>query len=561
MAPREGALVRSVVLLVDSDETTRARGEAELARYRDAYEVRAAADADEAERVVAELAGQATPLALLLVALPGTPAPSTLLQAAAAAHPACRRAYLVEFGAWGEAEVATEIRRGIARGEADFYVLTPSRLGDDVFHRAVTELLYEHARSNPAGDPRQFIVVAERWSPLGHDVRQVLGRNGIPHVHYEPGSSRAAELLAGNALPSASVVVRTPRGDLLIDPSAADLARQYGVALDLTDRHDFDLVVVGAGPGGLAAAISAASEGLSVLVVERAGIGGQAASSSRIRNYPGFARGISGAELTQRAYQQAWAFGVEFLHMREVLGMVASGDGYDLEIGGCPTVHARAVLLAMGVAYRRLDVATVEGFLDRGVYYGAAVAEARPGPDSDVVVVGGGNSAGQAALHLARGVRSVILVTRKPTLGATMSQYLRTEIDNVPTITVRTECHVVDGGGADHLEWLALRRGGTDERVAASAAFLFIGGEARTGWLPDLVHRDRAGYVCTGAAAATEGRSPTMFETSAPGVFAIGDVRAGSVKRVASAVGEGSVVVPHITAHVALAGPRPPRAS
>jgi thioredoxin reductase (NADPH) len=527
---------------------------AELARYETSYDVRAFRDTADAATTMAELAVAGIPVALVLVALPGTAGPVHLLRTATACHPSAKRAYLVEFGAWGEPELATEIRRGIAAGDADYYVLAPWRQGDEVFHRAVTELLYEHARSNPTAEPRHFVVVADRWSARGHELRQVLGRNGIPHVHYEPGSSRAAQVVDPGALAAGDAVVITPRGEVLVDPSPADLARQYGVTIDLTDPRDVDLVVVGAGPGGLAAAISAASEGLSVLVVERSGIGGQAATSSRIRNYPGFAHGITGAELTQRSYQQAWAFGVEFLHMREVTGLTPADDGYDVEIDGCPSVHTCAVLLAVGAAYRRLDVPSVEAFLDRGVYYGASVAEARPAPDSDVVVVGGGNSAGQAALHLARGVRSVTIVTKKGALGTTMSQYLRAEIDTMPNISVRTGCEVVDGGGDDHLGWVVLRDD-REERVAVDAAFLFIGTEAQTPWLPASIRRDPGGYVLTGtdAGSGTASWVPGPYETSARGVFAVGDARSGSVKRVASAVGEGSIVVPHITAHIATA--------
>ncbi|MGH9086303.1 MAG: FAD-dependent oxidoreductase [Acidimicrobiales bacterium] len=552
MASPGGLAARPAIVVVDGQDSL-GGAERELQRYAAAYDVHAVADGAEAAALLAELGATGVPVALLLVALPGTPDPGDLLRAATAHHPAAKRAYLVEFGAWGDREMASEIRRGIATGEADYYVLTPWRLGDEVFHRAVSELLYEHARSNPTAEPRHFVVVADRWSALGHEVRQVLGRNGIPHVHYEPGSPRAASLLRGRAVDQGEVAVITPRGELLVDPSAADLARQYGVTIDLTERREVDLVVVGAGPGGLAAAISAAAEGLSVLVVERSGIGGQAASSSRIRNYPGFSHGITGAELTQRIYQQAWAFGVEFLHMREVTSLAPRGDGYDVEISDCATVHTRTVLLAVGVSYRRLDVPAVEAFLGRGVYYGAAVAEARPARDSDVVVVGGGNSAGQAALHLARTVRSVTIVTRKGALGSTMSQYLHAEIDNVPSISVRKDCEVVGGGGARHLEWLVLRDEDREERVPVDAAFLFIGGEAQTTWLPELVRRDAAGYVLTGTDAAPGGAGPRpgAYETSAPGVFAVGDVRAGSVKRVASAVGEGSIVVPHITAHLA----------
>jgi thioredoxin reductase (NADPH) len=305
----------------------------------------------------------------------------------------------------------------------------------------------------------------------------------------------------------------------------------------------------------LAAAISAASEGLSVLVIEREGIGGQASSSSRIRNYLGFSRGVSGAELAQRAYQQAWAFGVEFVHMSDVTGMRELYGRYELDIGGHPSVIGCAVLLAMGVSYRRIGVPAIEELLGRGVYYGASVAEARSLAGADVHVIGGGNSAGQAALHLARSARHVTIVTRKPTLGSTMSSYLRQEIEGVGNISTKFSCTLVDGGGDDHLRWVELRdAAGRTERVPSDAVFLFIGGVPRTEWLPSFIDRDPSGYVLTGndLPASASDRVRTMFETSAPGVFAVGDVRAGSVKRVASAVGEGSIVVPHVTSHVAL---------
>lgn len=553
-----GRSSRAAIVLVDPVEQ-RSSVEAELRRrYTDVYELRTCEGPADAEQVLEELARAGRHVALVLVASPAIPHAGRVLAHAEELHPASKRALLVEFGSWGDPEVAGEIRRSMASGDADYYVLRPWSPGDELFHRTVTEFLFEFSRSNPTAEPRQFVVLADRWSARGHQLRQLLARNGIPHVHYEPPAPEAAELLSRHGdVDLVAPAVITPHGELLVDPGDADLARQYGVNTALDGREEFDLVVVGAGPGGLAAAISAAAEGLSVLVVEREGIGGQAATSSRIRNYLGFSRGISGAELAQRAYQQAWAFGVEFLHMCEVTGLRRAADRYAVELGRMPHVSAPAVLLAMGVTYRRLGIEPLEALLGRGVYYGSSVSEARGLAGADVLVVGGGNSAGQAALHLARAACNVTIVTRKPTLGSTMSQYLRQEIEGLPNIDVRYCCTVVDGGGDDHLRWVSLRdAGGATEPVAADAMFLFIGGVPRTGWLPPAVERDDAGYVSTGdQVTLPTARPPAMFETSAPGVFAVGDVRSGSVKRVASAVGEGSIVVPHITAHVATASP------
>ncbi|HEX6310633.1 MAG TPA: FAD-dependent oxidoreductase [Acidimicrobiia bacterium] len=533
------------IVAVDSDSDARACIQAELTRrYGSDFQIVCRERRDDTELELTRLRDAGVSVALVLAASPGG---AELLSEAARLHPDSKRALLVEFGAWGDPEIASEIRSAIASGCADYYVLKPSRHADALFHRSVSEFLHEHSRANPSAEPREFVVIAPRWSPRGHEIRRLLAGNGIPHVFYEAGSPGARRLLdERDLIAHEEPVVITVRGDVLVDPTDAELARNYGVTTALEGRSEFDLVVVGAGPAGLAAAISAAAEGLSVLVVECAGIGGQASSSSRIRNYPGFSRGVSGAELAQRAYQQAWAFGVEFLHMREVTGLREEGGRYVVEVPNEPDITAAAVVLAVGVAYRRSEIPGIEALLGRGVYYGASVSEAGSVAGGDVFVIGGGNSAGQAALHLARSAAHVTLTTRRSSLADTMSQYLRDEIAGVENITVRTGCSIVDGGGDQHLEWIEVcGDDGTTQRVGADAVFLFIGGVPRTQWLPSTIARDDAGYVLTGNDAAT------LFETSLPGVFAVGDVRAHSVKRVASAVGEGSIVVPYVLARVA----------
>ena len=306
---------------------------------------------------------------------------------------------------------------------------------------------------------------------------------------------------------------------------------------ELRDPGRFDVVVAGAGPAGLAAAVYASSEGLRTLVVERESIGGQAGSSSRIRNYLGFQRGVSGGELATRAYQQAWVFGTTFLLMREATGLRVADDGHVVTISDGTEIETRSVVLAMGVSYLRLGIPALEALAGSGVFYGASPSDAQQFTGGDVFVVGGGNSAGQAAVHLSRYAANVTLLVRGSNLSSTMSQYLLDEIEAVRNVDVRLSTEVVDGSGEGRLEQLLLRGGdGVTTTVRADALFVLIGARPHTEWLPPELERDARGFVITGA----------DFETSLQGVFAIGDVRAGSVKRVASAVGEGSVVIQQV---------------
>jgi thioredoxin reductase (NADPH) len=352
-------------------------------------------------------------------------------------------------------------------------------------------------------------------------------------------------------------------GTALIDPTNAEIARAYGVKTELVEEHEFDVVIVGAGPAGLSAAVAASSEGLHTLVVEEEAIGGQAGSSSLIRNYLGFSRGVSGAELAQRAYQQAWVFGTTFLLMRKVTALRSSGRGHTVVISDGTEVTAPTVILATGVSYRRLEIPSLEGLTGRGVFYGASVSEARGLTGEDVYVVGGGNSAGQAALHLSRFARRVAVAVRGPRLAEGMSHYLCDELTAAPNITVLLDTEIIGGGGEGHLEHLQLRHRTTGEisTVPAAALFVMIGAHPHSDWLPPEIARDRWGYVLTGSDigvdpfSPTSGeRSPATYETSVHGVFAVGDIRHGSVKRVAAAVGEGSVLLQHVLLHVSPPG-------
>ncbi|HEU4658324.1 MAG TPA: NAD(P)/FAD-dependent oxidoreductase, partial [Capillimicrobium sp.] len=308
------------------------------------------------------------------------------------------------------------------------------------------------------------------------------------------------------------------------------------------------VVVIGGGPAGLAAAVYAGSEGLRVALVERTSMGGQAGTSSLIRNYLGFPRGVSGAELAQRAYQQAWVFGARFLLMREVTALRPGDRRHVVEVAGGLEVTARAVVLATGVAYRTLGVPELDGYLNRGLYYGASVSESQAVEGRQVFVVGGGNSAGQAAMHLSRWARQVTLLVRGESLADSMSSYLRGEIESAANVDVRLRSRIVGGSGDGRLERVTIRDDGLDREtdVETGGVFVLIGGRPRGEWVPDAVARDPWGYVLTGrdAAAATgSATTPMALETSVPHVFAVGDLRSHSTKRVANAVGEGSVVI------------------
>jgi thioredoxin reductase (NADPH) len=540
---------RPVILAVDADPSSIGHVSAELERRYDRdYQVRYSTSATEALAQLEAMRDAGDRVALVLAAqwFSGTTG-CELLSRVCELHSSAKRGLLIGWGDWGDEPTANAIRGAMAVGGIDYYVLKPWTSPDELFHRTVTEFLHEWARADVLA-PREVTVVANPWAPRTHEIRNLLARNGVPHVFYPNGSPEADEVLrrAGRERSIDPVVVLLD-GRVLVDPSNAELARGYGVDTELAGHREFDAVVIGAGPAGLAAAVYASSEGLRALVVEREAIGGQAGSSARIRNYLGFSRGVSGAELAQRAYQQAWVFGTRFLLMSDVVGLRSDGDGHVVTVSDGSEVRARSVILAMGVDYRRLDIPALERLHGAGVFYGSSPSEAPQFSGGHVYVVGGGNSAGQAAIHLARYAKRVTMLVRAAGLASTMSQYLRDEIDATENIDIRLSTEVVDAAGESRLEQLTLLTAGQTMNVPADALFLLIGARPHTAWLPPAIDRDDQGYVLTGTDVAWGlDRPPTMFETSVPGVFAVGDVRSNSVKRVASAVGEGSVVIQQV---------------
>ena len=555
--------MKPVVLAVDDDPAAIHRiGEELRRRYGHDYDVICDQSAPEALGRLEALhdADRAVAVVLADQWMPGLSG-TDLLTRVKELYPRAKRGLLIEFGDWGDQPTAAAIRRAMALGIIDYYVLKPWRSPDELFHRTVSEFLQEWSRADPHVS-REVVVVGEANARRSHELCSLLARNGVPYAFYacdsEHGRGRveAAGLTAGDA-PAVFLL----DGRVLVDPSNAELARGYGVTTELEGSRDFDVVIVGAGPSGLSAAVYASSEGFDALVIERESIGGQAGASSKIRNYLGFSRGVSGDELAQRAYQQAWVFGTDFLLMREVTGLRTEHDRHVLTTSDGAEINARAVILANGVTYQRLGIPTLENLIHAGVYYGASRSEMAAFAGEHVFVVGGANSAGQAALHLARSARQVSIVVRGPNLAASMSQYLLEEIAAASNIDVRLNTNVIDGGGEQQLEFTTLRDSatGATSTEQAGGLFVFIGAYPHTAWLPEAFARDERGYVLTGTdLLESEGaarwpltRTPYMFESSVPGVFAVGDVRSGSIKRVASAVGEGSVAIQQIGLYLA----------
>jgi thioredoxin reductase (NADPH) len=525
-----------LILAVDEDPEALHRITAELQRYSRDYNVICGPSTDAALKQLESLHDRDASVAIVLAAR-GTQelTGEELLRRVHEIHPHAKRALLIPWGGWADEETADAIRNAMALGHIDYYALKPWSSPDEIFHRLVSEFLQEWRRQNAPGR-RELTIVADPWSPRGFELRNLLARNGVPHAFHTCESDQGAALLRECGQEGADVpVVILPDGSALFDPGAEDLARHGTRMPTVLDAREFDVVIVGAGPAGLAAAVYASSEGLSALVVERETIGGQAGSSTRIRNYLGFSRGLSGAELAQRAYQQAWVFGATFLVTREVVDIELGDRTHTVSISGEQEIPARSVILATGVSYRRLEVPTLAELEGVGVFYGSSPSEARQFTGKSVYIVGGANSAGQAAVHLARFAGSVTLLCRSA-LEKSMSRYLVDEIEHKSNIHVLDGTQVVDAAGEDRLESLTLRGPHGERTVQADGLFILIGAEARTDWLPAEVERDERGFVITAA----------DYATNVPGVFAIGDVRAGSVKRVASAVGEGSVVIQHV---------------
>jgi thioredoxin reductase (NADPH) len=462
-------------------------------------------------------------------------------------YPGARRVLLTAYADTGAAIDAINVV------DLDHYLLKPWDPPEEKLYPVVDALLDAWLTSDHRPVP-ETKVVGHQWSARSSEVREFLARNQVPYRWYasdEPEGQRLLEAAGADGL--ALPVVITPDGEPLVEPTDAELAEHVGLAT--TPSKDFyDLIVIGGGPAGLGAAVYGASEGLRTVLVERTSTGGQAGQSSRIENYLGFPDGLSGAQLTDRARRQATKFGAEVLTARDVVGLEVRGSARRVTFADGTSIDAHTVILATGVSYRRLGAPGLDDMTGRGVYYGSALTEASACDGQDIYVVGGANSAGQAAVYLARHAKSVTLLVRGPSLEKSMSYYLIRQIADIPNIVVRTCTEVTDAYGEDHLQRLTLRSATTEtsECVDAQLLFLFIGAEPLTDWLDDVVVRDARGFVVAGPDLSVGGerppgweldRMPYHLETSVPGVFVAGDARSESAKRVASAVGEGALAV------------------
>ncbi|MDQ1674178.1 MAG: thioredoxin reductase [Frankiaceae bacterium] len=513
-----------------------------LSRYRTDYEL-VFGEPAAALGVLDELAEAGRAVALVLVSR--SPHVRSVLGAVRRLHPHARRGLLV---AWNEQRPAREeMSEIISRGQADCWVRRPMSSPDERFHRDVVELLDEWWRHRGTSF-EAVTVIGQRQSARAHEICDLLQRHDFPYGSYDADSPAGSKALtrAGVTAERLPVVVLHD-GTVLVDPTNVDAANALG-ARTRPREGVYDVAIVGAGPAGLAAAVYAGSEGLRTALIERQSMGGQAGTSSLIRNYLGFPRGISGAELAARALDQAMIFGTDMVYGGDASGLSIAGDRRTLHLADGTAISARSVIVATGIAYRQLDNPDLRAFQGLGVFYGAAMSEARALTGEHVYVVGGGNSAGQAAIHLAKFAKHVTIAIRSDSLAQSMSDYLIQDISRTQNIDVRYGVEVVGASGDGWLEKLTLRRtiDRREETVAAAGLFVLIGAQPYTDWLPESVHRDEHGYLITGP-ACTCGSCPTgdrrLFETSLPGVFAVGDVRHQSNKRVASAVGEGSVAI------------------
>lgn len=551
-------LTRPIIMLVDDDPQELAALLNALARrFGGDYRVVSYLSAGEVLRELIQIKADGEQVALV-IADQWMPEMSgiDLLGRAHAIHPGVQRALLVE---WGDRSASPAILQGCAFGQIENYIHKPWSPPEVHLYPAIGDFLAAWTREY--GPSLELIrLVGEHPSSRVYEIREYLQRNGIPYGFYPVDSAEGERLLQQTGLDRTRLpIVIMLDGLALASPTNVNISDALGASN--VEDYTADLAIVGAGPAGLAAAVYAASEGLRTIVIEREAVGGQAGTTSLIRNYLGFPGGISGGELAQRAYQQAWLFGVKFVFARSVTRLSASGYERILTLSDGMEIRARAVLVASGAAYRRLDLPQVDRFKGMGLFYTTVsfASDTHFMKDRQAFVVGGGNSAGQAVVHLAKSARKVTMVVRGDDLAKNMSDYLVREIRRMPNVEVRFRTEVVGADGGTALQQLVLADRSTGRRrtLPVDALFVLIGALPNTDWLGDAVHRDGKGFIITGsgadAGALSLSRDPAPLETSLPGVFAAGDVRCGSVKRVASAVGEGSVAVRQL--HEYLAAP------
>jgi thioredoxin reductase (NADPH) len=535
---------RPAILVVDDEPAVLAAVSRDLRRgFGERFRILRSSSGAEALEVLRELRTRGDQVAMLIAdqRMPGMPGTQYLMQARQLVPDAKR----VLLTAYADTEAAIAAINEVA---LDYYLLKPWDPPEEQLYPVVEDLLttWESGAALEAGGVR---LIGHRFSRDSHDLRDFLVRNRVPARWLDverDGEARELLQVAGVSMDRLPVALLED-GTVLERPTILELAERLGVSGTPTQDH-YDLVVVGGGPAGLAAAVYGASEGLKTVMVEREAPGGQAGQSSRIENYLGFPAGLSGSDLARRATDQARRLGAELLTVREAIGLRPEGAARLVELSGGGVLSASCVLVASGVTYRQLDMPGFADLTGAGIYYGAAMTEARACADQHVVVIGGANSAGQAAVYFSGYAGAVTMLVRGPSLEASMSHYLIEQIAALPNIEVRTRSSAIAAEGeGGRLRRLRVRGPDGEETVAADACFVFIGASPRTDWLAGVVARDERGFILAGRDAHANGwplqREPYLLETTVPGVFVAGDVRARSIKRVASAVGEGSMAV------------------
>lgn len=552
---------KPALLTVDDDPEVLRAVERDLRReYGDRFRVLRADSGATALEALKQLKLRNDPVALFLVdqRMPQMSGVE-FLEEAMELFPEAKRVLLT---AYADTDAAI---RAINSVKTDYYLLKPWDPPEERLYPVLNDLLDDWLSSfrPPFTGIR---VVGSRWSPQSHQIKDFLARNQVPYQWMDIEADEEARRLVEYAEPDAAQLplVLLPDGSRLIQPSSGQIADKIGLRTR-AEKPFYDLVIVGGGPAGLAAAVYGASEGLSTVMIEKEAPGGQAGSSSRIENYLGFPVGLSGGDLARRAVTQARRFGVEIITPQEVMGVRVEDPYRIVELADGSEINCHALMIATGVAWRKLDVPGLEALTGAGVYYGAAQAEALSCSGEDVYIIGGANSAGQAAMYFSKYARKITMLVRGDSLAKSMSQYLIDQISATDNIAVKVHSSVVEAKGETSLEAITIANTitGEKETVPATSLFIFIGALPRTDWLDGLVERDKQGFILSGADLMRDrrrprgwavDRDPFLLETSVPGIFVAGDVRYGSVKRVASGVGEGSIAIQFVHQYLSKVG-------